>query len=67
MKHQQTIVHRGFNIDIVGPLHETKAKREQVRKLPPKRRLKEIKRAAWLAVKAKLPPGFSALHSFDSG
>ena len=63
MKRKRTIVYWEFTIDIVGPWHETKAKREQVRKRLPKRRLKEIEQAAWLATKAKLPPGFRAVLS----
>jgi hypothetical protein len=57
------IIYWEFTIDIVGPWYETRAQREQVRKLLPKKRLKEIGRAAWLAAKAKLPPGFRAVLS----
>jgi hypothetical protein len=57
------IVYWEFTIDIAGPWHEPKARREKVRKLLPKRRLREIEHAAWLATKAKLPPGFRAMLS----
>ena len=63
MKWKRTIVYWEFTIDIVGPWHETKAKREQARKRLPKKRLTEIEQAAWLATKAKLPPGFRAVLS----
>jgi hypothetical protein len=60
---KRTIVYWEFTIDIVGPWHETKAQRERVRKRLPKKRLKEIERAAWLAAEAKLPVGFKAVLS----
>ncbi len=63
MKHKRTIVYWEFTIDIVGPWHETKTKREQVRKRLPKKRLKEIEQAAWLSAKAKVPLGFRAVLS----
>ncbi len=63
MKRKRTIVYWEFTIDIVGLWHETKAEREQVRKRLPRKRLKEIEQAAWLATKAKLPPGFRAVLS----
>ena len=63
MKRKGTIVYWEFTIDIMGPWHETRAKRERVRKRLPKNRLKEIELAAWLATKAKLPPGFRAVLS----
>jgi hypothetical protein len=63
MKRKRTIVYWEFAIDIVGPWHETRAEREQVRKGLPKKRLKEIEQAAWLAAKAKLPLGFKAVLS----
>jgi hypothetical protein len=50
-------------IDIEGPWYPTKAKREKVRKRLSKKRLKEIEQAAWLATRAKLPPGFRAVLS----
>lgn len=63
MKRTRTIVFWEFTIDIVGPRYETKARREQFRKRLSKKRLKEIERAAWLATKAELPPGFKAVLS----
>jgi hypothetical protein len=63
VKRKSTIVYWEFTFDIVGPWHETKAQRERVRKLLPKKRLKEIEQAAWLATKAKLPSGFKAVLS----
>ena len=63
MKRKRTIVYWEFTIDVVGPWHETRADREQVRKRLPKKRLKKIERAAWLSAKAKLPPGFRAVLS----
>ena len=63
MKLKRTIVYWEFAIDIVGPWRETRAERERVRKHLPKKQLKEIEQAAWLATKAKLPPGFRAVLS----
>jgi hypothetical protein len=63
VRDKRTIVYWEFTIDIVGPWHETRDKREQVRKRLPKKRLKEIEQAAWLAAKAKLPLGFKAVLS----
>ena len=63
MKRKRTIVYWEFTIDIVGPWHESKAQRERVRKLVPRKRLKEIEQAAWLSTKAELPPGFKAVLS----
>lgn len=63
MKRKRTIVYWEFTIDIVGPWHETRAEREEVRKRLPKKRLKEIEQAAWLTTKAKLPSGFRAVLS----
>jgi hypothetical protein len=63
VKRKMTIVYWEFTIDIVGPWHETKAKREQVRKRLPKKRLKEIEQTAWLSTKAQLPSGFKAVLS----
>ena len=63
MKRKRMIVYWEFTIDIVGPWHATKVQREQVRSLLPKKRLKHIELAAWLAAKAKLPSGFKAVLS----
>ncbi len=63
MKRKRTIVYWEFTIDVVGPWHETRAEREHVRKRLPKKQLKEIEQAAWLAAKGKLPPGFRAVLS----
>jgi len=63
VKRKRTIVYWEFTIDIVGPWHETKAQREQARKFLPRRRLKQIELAAWLATQDKLPPGFKAVLS----
>lgn len=63
MKRKRMIIYWEFTIDVVGPLYETRAQRGQVRKRLPKKRLKEIEQAAWLATKAKLPPGFRAVLS----
>jgi hypothetical protein len=63
VKGKSTIVYWEFTIDIVGPWHDTKSQREEVRKLLPRKRLKEIEQAAWLATIAKLPPGFRAVLS----
>jgi hypothetical protein len=63
VKQKRMIVYWEFTIDIVGPWHETRSEREQVRKLLPRKRLKEIEQAAWLATNAKLPPGFRAVLS----
>ena len=63
MERKRTIVYWEFTIDIVGRWHETKDQREHVRKRLSKKRLKEIEQAAWLATKAKLPPGFRAVLS----
>ena len=63
MKRKRTIVYWEFTIDIEGPWHEMRAEREKVRKRLPKKRLKEIEQAAWLAAKAKLPSGFRAVLS----
>jgi hypothetical protein len=63
MKSKGTITYWQFVIDINGPWHPTKAKRQRARKLLPRKRLKEIEMAAWLATRAKLPPGFKAVLS----
>ena len=63
MERKRTIVYWEFTIDVVGPWHETKTQRELVRKRLPKRLLKEIEQAAWLATRAKLPAGFKAVLS----
>jgi hypothetical protein len=63
VKRKRMIIYWEVTIDIVGPWHETRAEREQVRKRLPKKRLKEIEQAAWLATTAKLPPGFKAVLS----
>ena len=63
MKLKRTIVYWQFTIDIVGPWHGTRAEREQVRKRLPKKRIKRIEQAAWLAARAKLPAGFRAVLS----
>ena len=63
MGRKRTIVYWEFTIDIVGPWYGTRAERERVRKRLPKKRLKDIEQAAWLATKAKLPPGFRAVLS----
>jgi len=63
VERKRAIVYWEFTIDIVGPWHETRAQREQVRKSLSKKRLKEIEQAAWLATKGKLPPGFRAVLS----
>lgn len=63
MKRKRTIVYWEFTIDVVGLWHQTRAQREQVRKRLPRKRLKEIEQAAWLATQAKLPSGFRAVLS----
>jgi hypothetical protein len=63
MKRKRTIVYWEFVITIAGPRYATKAERERVRNRLPKKRLKEIEQAAWLATKAKLPAGFRAVLS----
>ena len=60
---KRTIDYWEFTIDTVGPWHETRAERERVRNRLPKKRLKEIEHAAWLATKTKLPLGFRAVLS----
>jgi hypothetical protein len=63
VKRNRMIVYWEFTIDIVGPWHEARSEREQVRKRLPNKRLKEIEKAAWVSAKAKLPPGFRAVLS----
>jgi hypothetical protein len=63
VKRKSTIVYWEFTIDVVGPWHKKRAEREEVRKRLPKKRLKNIEQAAWLATKAKLPAGFTAVLS----
>jgi hypothetical protein len=60
---KRTIVYWEFVITLVGPRYPTKADRERVRRVLPKKRLKEIERVAWLATQAKLPAGFKAVLS----
>jgi hypothetical protein len=62
MKRQRTVVYWEFNIDIVGPRHEKLEERRKARKILAKR-LRQIERAALLATKVKLPPGFRAVLS----
>lgn len=63
MKRQQTKVYWEFNIDVVGPWFESKAKRRKVRKVLSRKHLRAIEAAALAAARAKLPPGFRALLS----
>ena len=63
MKRQRSIVYWEFTIDILGPWHEEVAERRKARKVLSRRRLREIEKAALLAAKAKLPPGFNTLLS----
>jgi len=63
VKRKRIIVYWEFTIDIVGPRHETRAEREEARKLLPRKQLKQIELAAWLATQAKLPSGFRAVLS----
>jgi hypothetical protein len=63
VKRKRTIVYWDFTIDIVGPRHETGAERKEARKLLPRRQLKQIELAAWLATQTKLPSGFRAVLS----
>jgi hypothetical protein len=62
VKRKRTIVYWAFNIDILGPRHEGLKERRKARKILSKQ-LKQIERAALLASKAKLPPGFRAILS----
>lgn len=62
MKRKQAIVYWAFNIDIFGPRYEAIRDRQNARKILLKR-LRKIERAALLATKAKLPPGFRAVLS----
>ena len=63
MKRKQTIVYWEFNIDILGPWYETLAERRKARKVLSRKRLRQIEKAALLATKAGLPPGFRATLS----
>jgi hypothetical protein len=63
MKRQRTIVYWEFNIDILGPRHETLTERRKARKVLSKKRLREVEEAALIATNAKLPPGFRAMLS----
>jgi hypothetical protein len=63
VKRHRTIVYWEFNIDILGPRHETLAERRKARKILSRKRLRLIEAAALLATKAKLPPGFRATLS----
>ena len=60
MKRKRKVVFWGFAIDIVGIQHEGKAQRRKARQLLSRKLLGDIEKAALLATKAKLPPGFSA-------
>jgi hypothetical protein len=62
VKRKQAIVYWAFNIDIVGPRYETIVDRQNARKILSKR-LGKIEKAALLATKGKLPPGFRAILS----
>ncbi len=62
MKREQTLVYWEFNIDILGPRYEGLEERRKARKILSKR-LRQIERAALLATKLKLPPGFRAILS----
>ena len=62
MKRKQTIVYWEFNIDILGPRYEGLEERRKARKILSKR-LRQIEKAALLATKAGLPPGFRATLS----
>jgi hypothetical protein len=63
VKRQRSIVYWEFTIDILGPWHERVAERRNARNVLSRKRLREIEKAALLAAKAKLPPGFSTLLS----
>ena len=62
MRRKQTVVYWEFNIDILGPRYEVLEERRKARKILSKR-LRQIERAALLATKTKLPPGFRAVLS----
>jgi hypothetical protein len=63
VKRKRTIVYWGFAIDIVGPQYKNKADRKKARKVLSRKALRGIEQAAWLATRAKLPPGFRAVLS----
>ena len=62
MRRKQTIVYWALNIDILGPRYEGLEERRKARRILSKR-LRQIERAALLATKVKLPPGFRAILS----
>lgn len=62
MKRKQTVVYWAFNIDILGSRYEALGERRKARRILSKR-LRQIERAALLAVEAKLPSGFRATIS----
>ena len=62
MKRKRIIVYWEFTIDILGPRYEGLEERRKARKILATR-LRQIERAALLATKAKLPPGFRAVLS----
>jgi hypothetical protein len=62
VKRERTIVYWEFNIDILGPRCEGLDERRKARRILAKR-LRQIERAALLATKSKLPPGFRAVLS----
>jgi hypothetical protein len=60
VKRERTIVYWEFNIDILGPRYEGLEERRKARKILSKR-VRQIERAALIATKVKLPPGFRAV------
>jgi len=59
VKRKRIIVYWEFTIDILGPRYEGLEERRKARKILSKR-LRQIERAALLAVEAKLPSVFRA-------
>lgn len=63
MTHKRIIVYWEFTIDVLGPWRKELSDRRKMRQILSRQRLRQIERAALLAVEAKLPPGFRATIS----
>jgi hypothetical protein len=63
VKRKRIIVYWEFTIDILGPWQKELSERRKMRKALSRQRLRVIERAALLATKANLPPGFRAIVS----